>query len=258
MKLIRFFITIISIIALSACAGIRVPNGKIDPAYTDLPLRTHLVEMELKDPLRVIVPTTSMTSSGGGLLGALIVTAVSVGSTAVSYAKRSDKTAEIKESIDPSIYKSTGKQYRQIIKKANWIKVIDETHLKDIASRDEAVKAGDEIRVKLDGDLIGVVGYAYTISSDYSYLTQSLRFDIAPVKDGKSQKTVYQLLLSEIYRPNGTISNDLDNNYVLWIKDNNKNLKKAIKETSEKLNKLLKDAIRNPYVEKETKEKSEE
>lgn len=241
------------IVSLSACAGPRIENGKINPKYNEgVPIQTKLMNIYPEKPLHVHVPVTNAQVHGGGLIGALLITAVNVTSTVVSHEKRREKTAEILDSVNPNIYYTALKTYTPSIKKAKWLKIHDVVEYKNLDT-DGLKEVGEEFRNNLDGKAQGVLGAQYIIGENYESLTQHVRFQIKSVENGKAKDDIYTLLLSDTFYPETSMDTGLDQ-YSIWIDNGNALIKKAIKETTKNINKQLIKTLKDPFIEEENEE----
>lgn len=247
---LRSIILSVTILALGACATPR-PDGKLDPAYTNIPVEIKNVEVITENPLIVTVPRSEMQTAGGGLAAALIVTAINVTSNAVSYEKRRDKTQQIWDSIDTQIYNVPGQTYAQTFKQAPWLDVLETVHYQNV-KKEELRNAGEELRASLEGKAMGVYASQYIISEAFDSLTQKLYFRINSVEGGKAQKEIYRFVLSDTYYPENANLDDLEN-YRLWIDNDNAHIKVGIKKTTDALNKQLQEILKDPYIHEEEK-----
>lgn len=252
------FVAVFCVLSLSACSTMQVPNGKLHPEheqYVSMPAEVKAVELVVEQPLTVKVPVTNVQVNGLRLVGALAGLAVSATSTAVSHAKRADEKKAILESIeDTSMYELPGKSYAKTIKQAKWINLKDVVKATNVNKSNKAalVKVGEDIRKEMEGKGFAVYGSDFVIGEQFENLTQNFRFEISSVKEGKSEKNIYKVLISDVYYPEESTDVGFEN-HALWIQNDNALIKKAIKETTKNINSQLKNYLADPYYTPEEK-----
>jgi len=242
--------------SLSACASTQVPNGKLNPIYKELvslPAETAVTEVQLEKPLTVKVPQTNVTA-GGPWFVALASVAISTAATGVSYAKRADEKKAILESInDISMYDDPGKSYTKTIQKTDWIDLQEVNKLRDakIKTTSQLKAADSETPKKMEGKAFGVFTSSYWLGEQFESLTQRFLLQIYSVKDGKADKTIYSVALSDVYYPEGSMDEGFEN-HKLWIANDNTEIKSAIKATTKNINDQLKKHLEDPYYDPDT------
>ena len=263
MNLTKKLVLLVCSLSLSACATAPVPNGKLDPKYNEyvtLPADVEITELQLDKPLKIKVPVTNVTASGHPVV-ALAALAISVGSTAASHAIRADEKKAIMESItDKSMYDIPGKKYAKTIKSADWLRVTEVMQATDMDNKKwKEFQAAQKEHVKEmeDGQCVALVSSKFEIGEQFENLTQTFALHIFAIKDGKQEKKIYTVILSDVFYPEESMDTGFEN-HTLWIENNNAIIKKAIKETTKNINEQLKAHLDSPYPAPEEEEGTEE
>jgi len=260
MYLLKNLVLIACVFSLAACATKPVPNGKLHPdheQYVTLPAEISMIEIILDEPLRVKVPVTNV-SVGGHWALALASAAASAAATGVSHAKRADEKKAILGSVnDKSIYGIPGQTYSKTIKSTQWVDIKENSIISGVSKSDkkELKKAGEEMRARMEGKGFSVYASEYVIGEQFESLTQNFRFQISNVKNGEAEKTLYNLILSDVYYPENSMDKGFEN-HKLWIANDNAEIKKAIRQTTKNINERLKEALTDPYYDPKTEQEN--
>lgn len=248
---------ILSVMSLTACQK-TIPNGKLISTYTDLPVQTEIVNIENEEkPLSVVVPAPSTSGvAAGGLIGALVVATVATVEHQVSASKRMPKLDEIiaYTSKEDVMRHSTSLVLKEV-KNASWISVQStQTHQEDkVPTPLNAGFVNKVLENPTEKTALFLRNNLYFTES-FDRLVNSVNIEIYDIENGKIKNKIYNLQTADFFMPSGTLPNDLDNNYKLWMADDGKIVKRAIQDTGRKVQQSLKTLFENPIIEEEKEE----
>ena len=249
-------ILVVCILFLSACASTpRLPSGKLDNSYTDVPVETKLLLSAPDKPYtRSLYTKTSTPSLGGGLVGALVSASITAASNANAVISRKGPFEEMSEMLHR--HNDNDKFMRvmgSIIEQARWIKV-NSTHLEKSDDKKELKRIGDQLRASMTEPTMTVLATEFLFGEYFDYLRQNLKIQIMTVADGEAKQVIYHTNVSSYYRPDGVAAGELEN-YKIWLKNDGQIMKEALAHTSSHIRKSLTNRLKDYVYDEPSSEK---